>query len=568
MPQPRRVISCQSCRRLKTRCEVSPGANVCSRYRSLRLQCKLPFDSNDRIQTLPNLDQSSHLGRPELTCSCDCNERLTVLEAANQEMQQMLRILLGRSSGTSAMVSEVGEIGSSVALHPMHSADKPTDFVDTTTPDAIAPVQVIRKMNTWITGAVRDRENCLQLEDSTKELLAEDDLKGQLIRSFKKNTPRLVFIHRDLDDESSSGYSFLTVACMLAGMQGNPSKRNPHLHTSLYSLLKANLSKNMLMSPPGISSIYAMLVICTLNLSMGYSEGYLEAWSISGTLILFLMPHMDSLFSTSGDLMNKAYEKKSVLAWNYACLQHIKFSIGTGRVSSARLDLAGQFIESVVQDSSYRRQDKDVAAELALFLFLYNGVIGQTISARELRAGLQTWRIANEISENLTLRFAFSTAMLIVDRWELVQSQQRNPNLPHTDVQLERHIESNIHHSYSIIKDMGVLMESFGALHIYDFLLGAYAAVTLVELVDHLEDIEKTYSLMAKVQNIRRITCSMEPVFSWATDMMRKRMLDTAQQDLHSGAERSQSFGVWWPPFEALNSTLLSTEESLPVNRC
>lgn len=104
-------------------------------------------------------------------------------------------------------------------------------------------------------------------------------------------------------------------------------------------------------------------------------------------------------------------------------------------------------------------------------------------------------------------------------------------------------------------------MQTYGALQIYDLLLGAYAAVTLVEFADHLENIESTYLLMEEVQNIRRATCSVQHVYAWATDMMKKRLLDEMQQDLEPVLEMPQRFEIWCPPFEALNSTLGSTGE-------
>jgi len=112
---------------------------------------------------------------------------------------------------------------------------------------------------------------------------------------------------------------------------------------------------------------------------------------------------------------------------------------------------------------------------------------------------------------------------------------------------------------------MGQLMKAYGALQIYDLLLGAYAAVTLVEFADYLENVETTYLLMDEVQKIRRVTCSLEPVYSWATDMMKKRMLDTMQQDMEPVLEIPQRFELWCPPFEALSSTLESAGEHRPA---
>ncbi|PVI07415.1 hypothetical protein DM02DRAFT_551005 [Periconia macrospinosa] len=562
MPQPRRVISCQSCRRLKTRCEVPRGATSCTRCHTLRLPCELPYDPRGGRQHLPASERVEEASSPRPACNCD--DRLVALETALQEMQRTLRLILAQQPSLSLPSLGTDESVPREILEPDSSSKTSTEIVEmTTTPGAssIAPVQVIRNMNTWITGAAFNHDEELEVEDVTKAVLTSNNLKGQLIRTFKKNTPRLHFIHGEIHEGFSQNYNLLTVTCVLAGMQATPSIRNPDLHTSLYTLLKTNLSRAMLNSPLGTTSIYSMLVVCSLNLSMGYSEGYMDAWLISGSLLLHLMLSLDCISPTSALLLSNEDDKNRILAWNYACLQHLKFSIGTGRCSSVRLDLADRFVRMVKQELSFQQWDKDVGIELELFIILYNGVIGQNVSTSELRRSLVTWRDANDISGHLTLSFALSTANLIVTRWELAQLRQDKPSTSLQNTWLERHIESIIDDSHSIIRNMGHLMKTYGALHIYDFLLGAYAAVTLVELADHLKDTENTYLLMEEVQSIRRVTCSMEPVYSWATDMMKKRVLDTMQQYTEPGPEMSRRFEIWCPPFEALNSTLEFADE-------
>lgn len=77
-----------------------------------------------------------------------------------------------------------------------------------------------------------------------------------------------------------------------------------------------------------------------------------------------------------------------------------RFSIGTGRPSSVRLDLANSFIFTVKHDAAFCQFDKDVAAELELFILLYNGVISQQVTTGELHRGLGTWLKTNNICES------------------------------------------------------------------------------------------------------------------------------------------------------------------------
>lgn len=142
---------------------------------------------------------------------------------------------------------------------------------------------------------------------------------------FKKSTPRLHFVHDAVDASSPQSYNLLTIASVLAGMQSAPSLRNPELHTSLYTSLTTSLSKTMIKSPLTETSMYSILVICTLNLTMGYSDDYLDAWLISGSLILHLMLAVDFPPSAPVSLLGSKEDRNRVLAWNIACLQHLKY---------------------------------------------------------------------------------------------------------------------------------------------------------------------------------------------------------------------------------------------------
>lgn len=64
----------------------------------------------------------------------------------------------------------------------------------------------------------------------------------------------------------------------------------------------------------------------------------------------------------------------------------------------------------------------------------------------------------------------------------------------------------------------------------YDFLISAYAGVTLVEYASFLQNPKLTFELMEKVQIQGQWgynpKISLEPVFNWATNVMRKKAQD------------------------------------------
>ncbi|ESU16452.1 hypothetical protein FGSG_13652 [Fusarium graminearum PH-1] len=80
----RRILSCDACRRLKTRCEIEYGSDTCSRCRNLRITClksddlEKPSGSNEtNANTQSDLVKSLH-------------EKVMNLESSMQEMKTQL----------------------------------------------------------------------------------------------------------------------------------------------------------------------------------------------------------------------------------------------------------------------------------------------------------------------------------------------------------------------------------------------------------------------------------------------------------------------------------------------
>ncbi|WKT43925.1 hypothetical protein QSH57_008778 [Fusarium oxysporum f. sp. vasinfectum] len=409
----------------------------------------------------------------------------------------------------------------------------------------VAPVRVIRKMYTWINGNPETPKDVVELSEPIKAQLASNGLGLRLIETSRKNISRLHFIQGTIDKTLSGEYNLLSVTCMLAGMQTNFSIISKDLHMSLYGILKSGLEKLALESPLSLPSLYAMLLTCLLNLNLGYSDSFIDAWLLSGSLILHLMLSLDFPVQQQTPLSLRYPEddRNRILMWNAACLQHLKFTIGVGKLSAVRMDLAAHYIDVVKHADGFNELDKGIVAELELFILLYRGIVEEHISAEQLQSNLSQWHTANtkllNLDESLELKFAISTFSLLTHRWELSRLRQ-------ADIENARE---------NAIKRV---------IHTFDFLMGAYAHVTLVEFADHLEDIDRTFRLMEEVQNLRKDTYVVEPVSIWAMNMMRKRLLDTVRPEMDVQTEMLPGLDVWWPPFEALSTRMeyTSTEVS------
>jgi hypothetical protein len=125
--------------------------------------------------------------------------------------------------------------------------------------------------------------------------------------------------------------------------------------------------------------------------------------------------------------------------------------------------------------------------------------------------------------------WAHSCASLILSRWELAkQSQCLSPSSPIRNDHIDGLTETVIRHAQLVLRDILVLCSSDTAFvrPTYDYLLAAYAGVTLAEYCSSIPDVHATYTLMENVRTQARIPKSIEGVFSWATNVVRKKARD------------------------------------------
>ncbi|RBR15535.1 hypothetical protein FVER53590_26001 [Fusarium verticillioides] len=556
MPQQRRrVVSCPTCRRLKTRCEVPIGSAVCGRCKALRIPCQLPLDAQASIGSVSR-------SPPTLVQACNCEERLTALEAKLAELRCAVRELTQNTTSRAPQSAQSEQnITAPVPEIAGVSHAEAEDQTSATRPDSpVAPVHVIREMYTWINGNPETPKDVVELPESIMAQLASNRLGQRLIETSRENIPRLHFIQRAIDKALHEEYNLLSVTCLLAGVQTNPSVISKDLHTSLYGVLKSGLAKLSLESPLSLPSLYAMLLTCLLNLSLGFQDSFIDAWLLSGSLILHLMLSLDfpTLQQSPLSLRYTENDRDLILTWNATCLQHLKFTIGVGKLSAVRLDLAAHYIGVVKNAECFNELDKEIVAELELFMLLYRGIVEESIPTNKLQSNLTQWHVANEkllnLAHSIKLKFALSTFGLLANRWELSQRQKKGLNDTGETAVYEQKIECILEHSHEIIRFSMEMTSQKNIIHTFDFLMGAYAHVTLVEFSDHLEDINKTFLLMEEVQDLRKDTYVDEPVSIWAMNMMRKRVYDAARPELETRTETLPGFDVWWPPFEALST--------------
>ncbi|KAK8084300.1 hypothetical protein PG997_005571 [Apiospora hydei] len=150
----RRVFSCQSCQRLKCRCEYDPGAQACHRCVTLRIECSLKGEV---------LDIPSH-PKPVDNGSTSIEERLARHEKSLAEIKSMMEFV-SRQFGlvgdahrvhSSAPANNTGVARSESSREdegPENIAD-PVDLATTS-----APTVVLREIGEQVTQGYRRLEH-------------------------------------------------------------------------------------------------------------------------------------------------------------------------------------------------------------------------------------------------------------------------------------------------------------------------------------------------------------------------------------------------------------------------
>ena len=170
------------------------------------------------------------------------------------------------------------------------------------------------------------------------------------------------------------------------------------------------------------------------------------------------------------------------------------------------------------------------------------------------------------------LRTAYSAVLLIFERWELAQIHQhimtardaKHPDLnvgpggDEGETNLQECMRSIIRHCNKLLEQISDYMILLGTIQTFDFLLCAYAAITLVEFAEYIDDLGSTFALMDRIHLERQSTDKVEPVFGWPRDMMHKQVVDRDGSGSWSRlrAEMLHGYEMEWTPFDLMTTAM------------
>ncbi|KAL1999876.1 hypothetical protein VTN02DRAFT_3858 [Thermoascus thermophilus] len=354
----RSMTACNTCRKLKTRCDLEPRSHACRRCLSLRIDCELP-EAPDRYQ-------DSALAWPEASAviSSSIEERLSSLERSMGELTSMMRRILehspnpSRSSPSrSTMLARRFEVEDSPAEEGVHlSLYVPK------------PVHLIRELQSEFFGAKEDfTSEAHLLGDIVTKGLIDSKLAKRLIRLFVEHLGPWVSIHStaDLPPNLRQNEPFLfSTACLLASryVSGIPL---PVIHAMYLQVRR--LSASVLWSAPPLKyeSLQALTLLCLWTATV-QTEVPMDSWLLSGISINHAIISFEFLDRIPAEPVVTDDMLKKLRLWNALCLTQLHFAIGNARpfnLQQKYLDHCSRILEH----PGARFDDGRMVAEIQLY---------------------------------------------------------------------------------------------------------------------------------------------------------------------------------------------------------
>lgn len=405
----RRVFSCQSCQRLKCRCEYDPGAQACHRCVTLRIECSLTGEI---------LDAPSH---PKPVDKGSIEERLGRHEKSLAEIKGMIEFV-SRQFG---LAGDLSKVKSATATD--HDVDTPDSNDGDDGPENLAdpvdvgiksaPTMVLREIGEHVTQGYRRLEH-VKLDLIQLQLL-DEHVANELIRLFIKHHSHLLLMYDQMESLPSDLKSispFLHSVCCLCALLYRDDLCGTPLHRQIYEQVRITLGQTLLSSPLNLEEINAVLVMSD------HADGpeYIDSWLLTGYCVkqAMLSISFSKIVSSIKRSTASLQDRQAIHLWSTICLHHLHWSATTGRPSVLHTPYINQcnILLSFYQASM---QDGMLVAEILLYSILHQKLTRRSYldsggECEEFKTWKQKWNHLMALSTGSMLRIGYYVAYLIL----------------------------------------------------------------------------------------------------------------------------------------------------------
>ncbi|KAJ9221994.1 transcriptional regulator family: Fungal Specific TF [Paecilomyces variotii] len=354
----RSMTACNTCRKLKTRCDLEPRSHACRRCLSLRIDCELP-ETPERYQ-----ENALVWSEAAAVIPASIEERLSSLERSMGELTNMMRQMIerfpnpsnspaSRSTGWS-QTTELDDSRSEEGVHLSLYVPK--------------PVHLIRELQSEFFGRKEDfASEAHLLGDIVSKGLIDSKLAKRLIQLFVEHFGPWISVHdvSDLPQNLRQNEPFLfSTACLLASRYV-PGIPLPVIHAMYLQVRR--LSASVLWSAPPLKyeSLQALTLLCLWTATV-QTEVPMDSWLLSGISINHAIIAFEFLDRIPAEPVVTDDMLKKLRLWNALCLTQLHFAIGNARPFSLQqkyLDHCSRILEH----PGARFDDGKMVAEIQLY---------------------------------------------------------------------------------------------------------------------------------------------------------------------------------------------------------
>ncbi|CAG9984916.1 unnamed protein product [Clonostachys byssicola] len=444
----RRVISCDSCRRLKCRCLVEDGHESCNRCRALQLNCS---KSTDQSGSASNHSSFSNDLQVESRCASLLISNSSCLIEADPSLQIHLTRKLRRIEERMVQISSPrypdftpapdvqspatssGHFSAAGTNVESRDGSQHVGLIDQNV--ASCPAEVIRKVSKVLNGGQR------RTFDRSQDLLSigllDEQTASEVMQTFITQCRHSLFILEERDLASGRDLRatspFLHAVCCLHGIKHSHFDGTP-LHRQVYEAVRQMLGDAMLVTPLPIEEITGILLMAMYASSPTRGPEYIDSWLLSGHCAqqAMLSIHFSDISERIDSGLATSTDQRAVRTWAIICLVNLHWAAITGRPPTIP---AAYLIQSqlLLNFEQATMRDGMLVSEVNLFKILHqnfesNDFLDNNGSSTSLCTWKEKWSYLFDLPTSGVLRMSHSIAWLLLTRRSL-DVQRRNGDL-------------------------------------------------------------------------------------------------------------------------------------------
>ncbi|KAG9244746.1 hypothetical protein BJ878DRAFT_459683 [Calycina marina] len=506
----RRVLACETCRRIKSRCDFDVNAGACNRCKTLRITCSLTGS-----ELVGNASQASRSDFPPSDPNM-IHELQRKISEQTVLLKDIKRIVEGgqNSKATHKPRFETNS-ASSVQNDDQGSTKSPADQNTEN-----APVVVIR--------------NTLRRAHGGHERLTDYGIIGFVACGFFSYEVVLDFLNiflsrcgpwiqettwesMGLDSNPDSMSSLLIASCCFQGVRLSQFRNTP-IHIQLYEHIRRELAQLSLISPLPMDYLQCLAIMTLWNMapiSPSMKPEFIDSWLLSGHCVQQAMLAINFTEILSSVKYGKTNGRNQIglRLWNNICLAHLCFATGTGRpsvIADAYLDQCSSvlnFFDATIQDGI-------VVAEIHFHSTLLKVLkasrpMPTSGNPKELTQWNDKWGYLLELNSDraLMFRMSYHLGYLIISQRSLkniisasnsrvnTPVDQNGPRSPvSTDKERARYTHLSIDHSTKLLETI-IRLPPLVAEAMPDHLVLSYVYAIIILTTCYDDSTNKSYTM-------------------------------------------------------------------------